>query len=242
MRAAGSDVAPRTRRPRLASDGARYVVTIVLTAVLATIYGAIAPVLRTDGAVSPGTVVTVYFGAWTAYSVVYTGLTWIALRRADGFTLVDWLAEDRIGRRRRRRTEWLAGSGGPLGALTFCAVAIAAVICVMVLRELREDPVVVGLAVLAVVASWLLIVIVYAVHYARENGRSGGLGFPGPAPPRLADYVYLSVGISTAYNSGDVTVTSTGMRSAATVHTVVAFVFNTVIVALLVSMLVTVST
>lgn len=245
MAAAPSDpVPPGTRRPLLASDVARYLVTLVVTTVLAAAYGAVARPLRPDGVDSLEFVVTVYLGAWSVYSALYAGLTWTVLHRADGATLTGWLAENRSGRRRRRRTEWLAGSGGPLGALSFCAVAIGAVVGATVLRELRENPVIVVLAVLVVSSSWLLIVTVYAVHYARENSQFGGLGFTGTGddPPRLADYLYLAVQISTAYTSADVAVTDRPMRRTVTVHAVVAFVFNTVLIALLVSLLITVAT
>lgn len=233
-----------TRRPRLVSDSARYVLATAVTAVLGTAYGVVAGTVEPGSVDSLGFVVSVYFGVWSVYSLLYAGLTWAVLRPADGDQLVDWLTEDRRGRRRRRRTELIAGSGGPLGAVSCCAVAIGAVVCASILPELRDDPVVIALAVLVVTASWLLIVTVYTVHYARENAHLGGLKFSSTddGPPRLTDYVYLSVQISTAYNSADVTVTGRAMRQTTTVHAVVAFVFNTVLITLLVSLLVTVTT
>ncbi|MEQ3552129.1 DUF1345 domain-containing protein [Pseudonocardia nematodicida] len=235
---------PGSRRPFLASDGPRYLVTTAATVVLAAAYGAIVQTVSPAAIGSLGFVVTVYFGAWSVWAALYAGLTVTVLRRAGGIALVDWLTEDRSGRRRRRRTELLTGSGGPLGALSFCAVAIGAVVGAMVVRELREDPVVVGLAVPVVLTSWVLIVTVYAVHYARENARAGGLDFAGcdDGPPGFADHLYLAVQISTAYTSADVAVTGQGMRHTAALHAVVAFVFNTVLIALLVSLLVTVTT
>lgn len=236
--------APRAHRPRLVSDGARYVVSFTATAALGAAYGSLASTVRPDDVGTLGFIVTVYFGAWSVYSLLYAGLTWAVLHRADGITLRAWLAEDRTGRRRRRRTEWLTGNAGPLGAVTFCAVAIGAVVWAAVLPELRGDAVVVGLAVLVVAASWLLIVTVYAVHYARENVRLDGLRFHDTdhGPPRLTDYGYVAVQVGTAYSSADVTVTSRAMRRTVTLHAVVAFVFNSVLVSLLVSLLITVTT
>lgn len=186
----GPAVAPGSRRPLLASDGTRYLLTTAVTVVLAAAYGAAVQTVAPDDIGSLGFVVSVYFGAWSVWAALYAGLTITVLRRADGAALAGWLTENRSGRRRRRRVEWLAGSGGPLGALSFCAVAIGAVVGAMVLRELREDPVVVGLAVLVVTTSWLLIVTVYVVHYARENARVGGLDFAGTGdgPPGFTDH------------------------------------------------------
>lgn len=234
-----------TRPPRLVSDTARYVLATAVTAVLAAAYGSVVTALEPGSLRSLRFIVSVYFGAWSVYSLLYTGLTWAVLHRADGFQLVRWLTEDRQGRRRRQRAEWLAGSGGPYGAVSFCAAAIGAVGVASVLPQLRGDPLVIVLAVLVVASSWLLILVVYTVHYARENTHRGGLEFRGAdddGPPRLADYLYHSVQVGTAYNGADVTATSRAMRRTVTGHAVVAFVYNTVLIALLVSLLVTVTT
>lgn len=241
-RRTGEPVSPR---PRLVSDGARYALSVVVTVVLAAVYGALAPDAGPGSVGTLGFVARVYFGAWSVYSLVYAGLTWAVLHRVDGEQLARWLTEDRSARRRRRRTEWLAGSAGPLGAVSFCAIAIGAVIGASLLAGLREDPVVIVLAVLVVAASWLLILTVYSVHYARENVHRGGLEFRGidhDGPPRLADHTYLAVQVATAYNGADVIATSRAMRRTITAHAVVAFVFNSVLVALLVSLLITVTT
>ncbi|MEU4532527.1 DUF1345 domain-containing protein [Micromonospora ureilytica] len=190
-------------------------------------------------------VAIIYFGSWALYSGTYVALTWLALRGADGATLREWLTENRAGRERRRATERLTGSGGPLGAVTFCAVAIGAVVAAAVRPELRENPVVVVLAVVVVVTTWTLIAVVFAVHYAREDAQDAGFAFPGTDPqnpPGLSDYWYLAVQVSTAYNSADVTVTTRHLRTAVSAHAVVAFVFNTVLIALLVSLLIIVTT
>lgn len=232
-------------RPRLASDGARYAVSTAFTVLVGAGFGFYTQAENPRLVGSLRFVAMVYFGSWALYSSAYVILTWLALRGADGATLRAWLTENRAGRRRRRATERLTGSGGPVGAVTFCAVAIAAVVAAAVLPELREDPVVVGLAVAVVVTTWILIAVVFAVHYAREDAQDTGFDFAGTDPqdpPRLSDYWYLAVQVSAAYNSADVTVTTRHLRTALTAHAVVAFVFNTVLIALLVSLLITVTT
>lgn len=131
-------------------------------------------------------------------------------------------------------------------AVSFCLLALAAVIAATLVRQLRGDPVVLSLAIAVVVTTWVLIVTVFALHYAREDAQFGGLRFgagKGPAgaeassPPRFADYVALAIQISTAYTSADVTVTSTGLRRATITQTLVAFVFNSILIALVVSLI-----
>ncbi|NWJ73077.1 DUF1345 domain-containing protein [Pseudonocardia sp. ICBG1122] len=94
-----------------------------------------------------------------------------------------------------------------------------------------------------VVTSWLLIVTVHAVHYARENAREGGLDFAGTGdgPPGFTDHLYFAIQVGTTYTSADVTVSGRGMRHTVAMHAVVACVFKTVLIALPVSLLVTVA-
>ncbi|WP_018658289.1 DUF1345 domain-containing protein [Actinomadura flavalba] len=239
----GAERAPR--RPRLAGDGARYGLAMAITAVFGVGHGVVV------NAVSPGqvdsltSVATRYFGAWAVYSIAYIALTVWVLRPADGATLRTWLTEDKARRRRRRAAERVAASGGPFGAVSFCAVAIGAVVAAAVVPALRDNVTVMILAIVVVVTSWLLIVVVFAVHYAREDARVRGFTFPGTDEhdlPRFSDYCYLAVQVSTAFNGADVTVTKRELRRALTAHALVAFVYNTVLIALLVSLLIAINT
>ena len=62
-------------------------------------------------------------------------------------------------------------------------------------------------------------------------------GFPGGGERSFTDYLYFSLMVQTTFGATDVAVESPGMRRAVMTHGVVAFVFNTVIVAMLVSLL-----
>ena len=78
----------------------------------------------------------------------------------------------------------------------------------------------------------------YAVRYAREQAASGGVSFAKTPEPVFADYLYLAVQIATTFSSSDVTIETTRMRRLVTANSLISFTFNTVIVALLVSVLV----
>lgn len=230
------------RRPRLVSDGSRFWIATAASSVLAAGYTAAVAIGTPDRIATVPFVMTLYFGAWASYALAYVLLTWVRLRPADGATLRGWLSETGAGRRRRRRVESLAGTGGPVGAVSFCLLALGAVIGAALVPSMRADPVVVSLAVAVVVTTWLLIVTVFALHYARENVHRGGLRLlaedaAGERQPRFEDYVFLSVQVSTAYTSADVSVTGSALRRALLVHTVVSFVFNSILIALLVSLL-----
>jgi uncharacterized membrane protein len=105
----------------------------------------------------------------------------------------------------------------------------------------------VGAVVATVAASWFMIQLIFSVHYAHEyyrtddspDGRVGGLGFPGDEPPDYWDFLHFSVVIGVASQTADITFTAKTLRRIGTVHSVVAFAFNTVVLALTINLLAT---
>ena len=99
----------------------------------------------------------------------------------------------------------------------------------------------VALAGLTVLLSWTFTHTMFAIHYAHEyyagpeNELAEGLEFPGNEPPDYWDFVYYSFIIGTACATADVNVTSKNMRRLTTLHCVVAFFFNTTVLALMVN-------
>lgn len=228
------------RRRWLRSDGARYWTSTALSLVV-TISGAALSIAWRG--VSPEPTVeglaVFYFAMWILFCGLYAALTWRVMRTIDGSRLADSLREDVQARQARRRSESLYGTGGPSAAVVLCVAALAAVLCTALLPELRENTMTTVLAIAVVAATWVLLVTVYAVHYAREQANAGGLQFLGKeeGDASFDDFAYLSVQVATTFATSDVTVTSTAMRREVTVHSVIAFAFNTVVVALLVSLL-----
>jgi uncharacterized membrane protein len=104
----------------------------------------------------------------------------------------------------------------------------------------------VALAFITVAASWTMIQTIFAVHYAHEyydadEARSGqdseGLAFPGGEAPDYWDFLHFSFVIGVACQTADVAFTSKPLRRLGTVHSLIAFAFNTVIVALTINLL-----
>lgn len=104
-----------------------------------------------------------------------------------------------------------------------------------------------GLAGLAVVFSWTLTHSTFALHYAHHfygdrprpgsADDRGGLAFPGSEPPDFLDFLYFSLVVGMTCQVSDVQVTSRSMRRLTLLHGVLAFFFNTVILALAVNLL-----
>jgi uncharacterized membrane protein len=105
----------------------------------------------------------------------------------------------------------------------------------------------IALAVLTIASAWAFTHVMFALHYAhdfyaaRSKGRPGGLAFPKDAKdentknkdePEYGDFLYFAFVIGTSGQTADVSFTSKPMRRIGLVHCVLAFVFNTTVLAL----------
>jgi uncharacterized membrane protein len=96
----------------------------------------------------------------------------------------------------------------------------------------------IGLTVLTIVSSWAFTQCMFALHYAHDfyaaeaRGMPGGLEFPGGHAPDYGDFLYFSCVIGTSGQTADVSFSSRSMRRTGTVHCILAFFFNTTLLAL----------
>jgi uncharacterized membrane protein len=138
---------------------------------------------------------------------------------------------------------------GKTAILTMTVAASLAVIgtIVMVLGGTKgHDPalptqIALVLAVITILLSWAFIHIIFTLHYAHEffgegsDKREGGLEFPGKEKPDYWDFVYFSFVIGMTFQVSDVVVTSKVIRRLVVIHGIVAFIFNTALLALMVN-------
>lgn len=90
-----------------------------------------------------------------------------------------------------------------------------------------------ALAGATVVLSWFFIHTVFATHYAHEFWLNGsGLSFPGNEEPAYSEFLYFSYCIAVASQVSDVSTQSAGMRRLVLAHSMIAYIFNTAIIAL----------
>jgi len=97
------------------------------------------------------------------------------------------------------------------------------------------------LAGLTIVGSWLLVHTIFASHYARlyyqENKslaecKDEGLDFPGDSMPDYWDFLYFAFIIGMTSQVSDVAVRSRALRRLALLHGILAFFFNTSLLAM----------
>jgi uncharacterized membrane protein len=96
----------------------------------------------------------------------------------------------------------------------------------------------IGLAAFTILSSWAFTHLMFALHYAHDyyvactNLRPAGLDFPGTASPDYLDFLYLACVIGTSGQTADVSFSSGEMRRIGLLHCVLAFLFNTTLLAL----------
>lgn len=170
-------------------------------------------------------------------SIAYTLHTVRIFGRADATRLRTLLTAS-TPRGRIGEVEAALSGTGPTIAVQWSVIAIAAVLAFTLWPGLLHEPTTVLFSILVVAASWTVTVIAYAVHYARYDAATQALAFPGTNADRVfADYVYLAVQVQTTFSTSDVSLLDTGSRRVVTGHTLVSFAFNTVIIAMLITVL-----
>ncbi|ATN34499.1 hypothetical protein ACO34A_11875 [Rhizobium sp. ACO-34A] len=102
-----------------------------------------------------------------------------------------------------------------------------------------------GLAFCSVILGWMTIHTMAAMHYAhifwrpsKAGGKKthrGGMDFPDTEEPGGYEFLYYAFVIGMTAQTSDVAITTTTMRKATLVHSIVSFFFNTVLVAAVVN-------
>jgi len=151
----------------------------------------------------------------------------------------------------RRRAAELDQAGDLVLPLSMAA-AVASVVVLVLAMVASDGKPTVGQAVFSVGTvglSWLYVHVIFALHYAhgfyapREHGRGekgggdqGGLIFPGEDEPNYWDFLHFGLIIGVANQTADIQISSRKLRGLATLHSLVAWFFNAVILALTVNL------
>jgi uncharacterized membrane protein len=99
-----------------------------------------------------------------------------------------------------------------------------------------------GLAIATIMISWSVTQVAFALHYAHDyympeagSDSGAGLQFAGCESPDYWDFLYFSTSIGATSQTSDTLVRSRGLRRLVTLHAVIAFFFNTAVLALTVN-------
>jgi uncharacterized membrane protein len=135
------------------------------------------------------------------------------------------------------------------GRLATLAIVTAATVVALIALGLElssalqdkapDKPLRVAIAFSAILGSWLFVNFAFAFHYAHEVYRTklsvNSLSFPNEKEPDYWDFLYFAIVVGTTFQTSDVEIRSRILRRTAMVQGLVAFLFNTAIIALTVS-------
>lgn len=145
-------------------------------------------------------------------------------------------------------TRRLAGRQDPTRATVHALIVIAAVVSLgavglALVNSTNEDFAIrgqtIGLGVTTVVLSWALVNTVFALRYARAyyEGEPGGFDFNQEAPPRYSDFAYVAFAVGMTFTVPDTSVQGSEIRKKVFYHTLLSYLFGTVILAVVVNLL-----
>jgi len=163
---------------------------------------------------------------WNAATFVLVSLTYIRMRHLDARQLRDFYEEE--------------DPTAPVIVVFVIAAALLSVAAIVALLATlkhvapAERVAHLVLASMTIVYSWLLVHTMFTLHYADlyysvGEGEPPPLAFPETRQPLFWDFVYFSFTIGVACQTADVVTTQTGIRRTVTVHAIIAFVFNLLI-------------
>ncbi|HXR18330.1 MAG TPA: DUF1345 domain-containing protein, partial [Steroidobacteraceae bacterium] len=172
--------------------------------------------------------------AWNAGTVLYVALAATMMLRSSS--------------QKMRYRAQLQDDGQLAILMLACLAAIASLAAIAVELALSKDShgflkvAHIALAGCTVLSSWAFIQMMFALHYAHDyyaatcRGRTPGLRFPDDDNPDYGDFFYFSAIIGTSGQTADVAFSSKPMRRIGSLHCILAYLFNTTVLALLINM------
>lgn len=162
---------------------------------------------------------------WAAACIVY--IVWV------------WTVVWRMDETRTREHAILEDPGRRISDFLLLAASLASVLAVVFIlvqaRQLHggKQAAVATLAVASVGLSWALVHTLYTLRYARMyyRGTEGGISFNQDARPQYSDFAYLSFTLGMTFQVSDTNISNSYIRRAVLRHTLLSYLFGSVILA-----------
>lgn len=176
---------------------------------------------------SPDSVEAALLGGWAGAGLVF--VTWTAL------VIVPMDPEATSEHAVREEP---ARSVAHLIVLLAAVASLAGVAVTLVGGVLGSGDITMATVLASVVVSWACVHTVFALRYARAyyTAPAGGIDFHQSEPPRYTDFTYLAITVGMSFAVSDTDLASSAMRRVAQVHALLAYLFGTVVVALLINL------
>ena len=173
---------------------------------------------------------------WAAAAASFSAWVWLGLGRFDATeTMRHATAED--------------PSRVMIDTLTLCAnvgslVAVGYVLWRAASAHGAYQGVLAGLAVVSVACSWLLVQTLFTLRYASlyYSDPVGGIDFNQDEAPAYLDFAYLSFTLGMTYQVSDTNLSGRAMRATVLRHSLLSYLFGSVILASTINLVVGLST
>jgi uncharacterized membrane protein len=175
--------------------------------------------------------------AWDVGALVFMSLAVVMMTRSNHHIM-------RHRAELNNESRWRILLGGTIGS----GISLLAIVYMLKDANQLEPKLLalhVSLAGLTVVCSWFLLHTMFALHYAHDYyvGRvlhpdaPASLNFPTEEEPDYWDFMYFSFGLGMTAQVADVEINSRRFRKLCTLHGILAFYFNTAIVAMSINLI-----
>ena len=174
---------------------------------------------------------------WNVFALTLVALAWSTIFRKDPYEA-------------RRTVRLQDGSATAIFSLVVTAATVSLFAVGLLLASAKNLAPTglalhVALSVSAVVISWFLVHTVFTLRYAHfyywdagteeRHAVVGGLIFPGKEHPCYLDFAYFAFVIGMTCQTADVNISSPRIRRLVLMHGLIAFMFNTAILAMFVN-------
>jgi uncharacterized membrane protein len=162
---------------------------------------------------------------WCATAVTFVGLAWSTILNANSEQtreLAERADDSRVT--------------ADLIVLAACVASLVGVAFILLKASAARGAPLVGmtvLGILSVLLAWGVLHTVYTLRYADLYYRNddGGIDFNGDEPPDYLDFAYLAFTVGMTYQVSDTNLQTKEIRRTALSHSLLSFLFGTVIIA-----------
>lgn len=122
--------------------------------------------------------------------------------------------------------------------LLAAVASLAAVALLLTAHDASGKDVHAALSVGSVALAWAAVHIMFTTRYARlyYGGPDGGIDFNEPDPPKYTDFAYLAFTIGMTFQVSDTSLKTKELRSTALRHSLLSYLFGTVIIASMINL------
>jgi uncharacterized membrane protein len=162
---------------------------------------------------------------WDSAALVYVGWAWLTIKPMNASETKQMAVREDPG---RTSTDVIL-----IGASLASLVAVVFLIAQAGGNNSISRGAGVFIGLFSVITSWLVVQTIHTLKYAKlyYDGTEGGIDFNESSPPKYTDFAYLAFTLGMTFQVSDTALKTKEIRSAALKHSLLSYVFGTVIIA-----------